>query len=66
MIFKTWKRVCTKVFSENDYWSYHIDDYVIDDSLKGEYHYVHTNGSSMVIPIFSENSFVMIEQIRRS
>jgi ADP-ribose pyrophosphatase len=64
MGYKKWDRISTIVFKQNDYWSYMIDEYLIDSSIKGSYHYVHTNGSSMIIPIFEDGSLLLIEQFR--
>jgi ADP-ribose pyrophosphatase len=64
MFYKKWDRISTSVFKQNDYWSYMIDEYIIDNSIKGNYHYVHTNGSSMIIPIFEDGTLLLIEQYR--
>lgn len=64
MRYKKWDRISTSVFKQNDYWSYLIDEYLIDNSIEGSYHYVHTNGSSMIIPIFEDGTLLLIEQYR--
>lgn len=62
-MLRKWKKISSKLFSENPYWSYYIDEYEIDEHFKGEYHYVHTKGSTMIIPML-EDKFILVEQYR--
>ena len=64
MSLKPWKKLSEKTFYKNDHWSYNIDEFVIGEGEKKEYHYVHTPGSSMVIPITNDNKIVMVKQYR--
>jgi len=61
---KIWKRLDTKVVHENKFWSYILDHYSIGENVKGEYHYVHTPGSTLIIPMVSRDTFIMIKQYR--
>jgi len=41
------------------------DTYVLPDELhKGDYYYVHSNGSTIVIPCLDEDHFVLVKQFR--
>ena len=48
----------------NSWWTYRRDHFEIPDSYTGEYHYVHTNGSSMVIPVTDEGKIILVNQFR--
>lgn len=61
---KTWERAQTREFAKNDFWEYRIDDFIIDGNIPGTYHYVHTPGSTMVIPVTDEKKILMIRQYR--
>jgi ADP-ribose pyrophosphatase len=61
---KIWKKLSSNIVFENKFWSYVLDHYSIGDDVKGEYHYVHTPGSTLVIPMLDKNHFVLIKQYR--
>ena len=61
---KIWKKLSSKVVFKNKFWSYVLDEYAIGDDIKGEYHYVHTPGSTLVIPMIDKDTFVLIKQYR--
>ncbi len=63
-MLKKWKKLSEKIFADNKFWTYKIDRFVIDDKFEGEYHYVQTRGSSMVIPVNSENKILLTKQYR--
>lgn len=56
--------VSTKIISQNPYWSYKLDKYVLPDLSEGDYHYVETPGSVMVIPKTNDDKFIMVKQFR--
>jgi ADP-ribose pyrophosphatase len=64
MSLKIWKKLSTKLIARNDYWSYFLDKFEIENQHNGEYHYVHTLGSTMVIPITSDNKIILTNQFR--
>ncbi len=64
MATKKWTKFSQKTIFTNDHWSYNLDNFVIENGAKGEYHYVHTNGSTMIIPITSENKIILVKQFR--
>jgi len=64
MKFRKWKTENTSVKFRNDYWSYYTDRFSIEGGPSGEYHYVHTWGSTIIIPVLPDNRFLLIEQYR--
>jgi len=52
-----------KLFS-NPYWDYYIDTYCLPDDSVGKYHFVHSRGSTIIIPLLNEFHFIMIGQYR--
>ncbi len=59
-----WKKISSVLFAKNKFWSYFIDEYSIGENYKGEYHYVHTPGSTLVIPIGNDGKILLIRQYR--
>jgi ADP-ribose pyrophosphatase len=49
---------------ENPYWQYGFDVYAKPDGSEGEYHYVHTPGSVMIVPRFPDDTFLLTKQYR--
>ena len=64
MSLKRWNRISERTVIKNDHWSYRLDEFVIEGGSRGEYHYVHTCGSSMVIPVTDSGSILMVNQFR--
>jgi len=64
MTFKKWTKHSQKTLFENSHWKYNLDKFSIDGVGEGEYHYVHTRGSTMVIPITDNNQIILIKQFR--
>jgi ADP-ribose pyrophosphatase len=54
----------TKSLYKNPYWEYRLDNYTLPDGKTGEYHYVHSNGSSMVVPVDENGRLVLVKQFR--
>ncbi|MFH0735408.1 MAG: NUDIX hydrolase [bacterium] len=63
-MLKKWEKISERTIIKNDHWSYNVDNFIIDKKFKGEYHYVHTLGSSMVIPLSPENKILLTKQFR--
>lgn len=63
-MLKRWKTVSSKVVHRNPWWTYTVDEFQIPEGISGEYNYVHTNGSSMIIPVTAEGTLVMVNQYR--
>lgn len=64
MSFKKWKTIDTSIHTDNGYWEYRIDRFSIDDSINGKYHYIHTGGSTMVVPVTDNGSLLLVNQHR--
>lgn len=64
MPLKRWNRISKKTVIKNDHWSYRLDEFEIEGGSRGEYHYVHTCGSSMVIPVTAGGKILMVNQFR--
>lgn len=64
MPLKLWKKLGSKTVIDNGYWCYNRDEFEIEDGHKGEYHYVHTLGSTMVIAAADNKRFILVKQYR--
>jgi len=64
MPLKPWKKLSEKIVYKNPYWTYKRDTFELPSGQPGEYHYVHTIGSSMVIPIVGDGTILMVNQVR--
>jgi len=64
MPLKPWKKLTESIVSKNPWWTYKRDEFELPSGKFGEYHYVHTNGSSMVVPIMSDGKVLMVKQYR--
>ncbi len=64
MPLKTWKKISESVLFRNPWWTYKRDRIRLPSGKQGEYHYVHTNGSSMVVPILEDGTVVLVNQYR--
>lgn len=64
MLLNKWKKISTEILSENPWWSYRADEYLLPDGKKGKYYYAHTFGSSFIVPVTPENKIIMVNQYR--
>lgn len=64
MKLKRWTQKSSKTVMRNSFWAYNVDEFSIENSVDGEYHYVHTPGSTMVIPQTAEGHFLLVRQYR--
>ena len=64
MDLKPWKKISDTVVTKNPWWTYKQDECLLPSGKKGEYHYVHTNGSSMIIPVMSDGKVLTVKQFR--
>jgi len=64
MNLRKWNKLGRKTLFKNDHWSYNIDNFAIEGGTDGEYHYVHTLGSTMVIPFLSIDEILLVNQFR--
>lgn len=64
MGLQRWKKLSEKVLFANKWWKYKQDDVLLPNGREGEYHYVFTNGASLVIPMLDDGNFVLVKQYR--
>jgi ADP-ribose pyrophosphatase len=64
MALQHWSRTSRSIKFTNPWWSYLLDMYALPSGKGGEYHYVHTNGSSMVIPVQGDGKILLVNQYR--
>lgn len=63
-MLKHWKKLSSEIVRENPWWTYMLDRFRIPGGIDGEYHYVHTPGSSMVIPVTDDGKIILVNQYR--
>jgi ADP-ribose pyrophosphatase len=64
MSLRSWKRISGSVIAQNAWWTYLKDEYELPSGQRGEYHFVHTNGASMVVPVTPEGKLLLVNQYR--
>ncbi|MCL4511250.1 MAG: NUDIX hydrolase [Bacteroidetes bacterium] len=64
MALKKLKTLDTKSIYKNPYWEYKLDSYTLPDGKVGEYHYVHTPGAVMVVPVADDGRLILVKQFR--
>jgi len=60
----TWKKLGGITVATNRWWTYRKDTYELPSGTKGEYHYVHTNGASLVVPVGAGGELHLVNQYR--
>lgn len=64
-MLKRWKTISSETKDVNPWWTYKLDEFEIPgENIRGEYYYVHTNGSSMVIPLTADGTIILVNQFR--
>ena len=64
MALVRWKRLSTEVLHENPFWRYRRDVFEREGGTTGQYFYVSTHGSVMIVPVLDDGRFVLVEQYR--
>jgi ADP-ribose pyrophosphatase len=64
MALSRWKQLTRMTLFENRWWKYWKDEFELPSGKKGEYHFVHTNGASMIVPVTPEGKFILVNQYR--
>ncbi len=59
-----WKKLITRELYRNPWWTYVFDTVLLPRGREGEYHYVRTGGSVVVIPVQDDGSLLMVNQYR--
>ncbi|MFW6276272.1 MAG: NUDIX domain-containing protein, partial [Bacteroidota bacterium] len=55
--------ISSRLVITNPYWDYKIDKYSYPAGGEGEYHYVHSKGATMVVPVLNDK-IIMVSQYR--
>jgi len=61
---KAFKPISKTVLFENPWWRYCRDEVELPSGKRGEFHYVLTNGSSMVVPQMDDGRLLLVRQYR--
>jgi ADP-ribose pyrophosphatase len=64
MTLQPWKKIAESDVFRNNWWTYRRDAIGLPSGKTGEYHYVHTNGSSMVVPLLPDGTLLLVNQYR--
>ena len=64
MALRRWTRLATETLFRNPWWEYRRDGFRLPDGEDGEYHYVHTPGSVMLLPRLGDGRFLLVRQYR--
>lgn len=64
MTNKPFSQISSKVLHSNPYWDLLYDEYILPDGSVGEYYYINSRGSTMVIPQLDNSNFLLINQFR--
>ncbi|MCX6779465.1 MAG: NUDIX hydrolase [Candidatus Magasanikbacteria bacterium] len=60
-----WKKIKTEIVHQNPWWIYRHDTFEIQGKIDpGEYYYVETPGSVMIVPIFNDGRICLIKTYR--
>ncbi|MDA3843788.1 MAG: NUDIX hydrolase [Candidatus Kapabacteria bacterium] len=57
-------KLSSKIIFENPYWKYRFDEYELPRGGQGEYHYVDSTGSTMIIPQINDDKYILCRQYR--
>jgi 8-oxo-dGTP pyrophosphatase MutT (NUDIX family) len=61
---KAYKPISKSVLYKNPWWRYCLDKVELPSGNIGDYHYMLTNGSSMVVPVESDGTLLLVRQYR--
>ncbi|TAL31078.1 MAG: NUDIX hydrolase [Spirochaetes bacterium] len=64
MALDRWKTLSTKLVIRNPWWSYILDTVRGAGGREGEYHFVRTPGSVIIVPVRDDGAIVMVRQYR--
>lgn len=64
MPLQKWNKVDEKTLAENPFWTYKLDNFKTESGKIGEYHYLHTLGSTLIIPVTVDNKIILVNQFR--
>ena len=64
MPLSPWKKIRQVFELGNPWWEYRKDEVLLPSGKTGEYHFVHTPGSSMIIPVLDDGNLLLVNQYR--
>ena len=64
MALKRWKQLRRVFEIRNPWWTYRKDEIIREDGMTGEYHAMHSRGSSMIVPLDDSGRILMVNQYR--
>jgi len=64
MPLRSWKTLSGSTVASNRWWTYRKDEYELPSGTRGEYHFVHTNGASLVVPVGPDGTLHLVNQYR--
>lgn len=64
MDFKPWKTLQTEVLHENPWTSFHHDRFEIPNGKQGDYYYMKTRGSVVIVPLLDDGRLVLHREYR--
>jgi ADP-ribose pyrophosphatase len=63
-MLKPYRPISKSILFSNPWWKYCLDRVELPSGKSGEYHYVLTNGSSMIIPVEANGMILLVRQYR--
>ena len=64
MALRPWTKLNQQDRAVNNWWTYRQDEFRLPNGQTGEYHYVHTEGASLVVPVLDDGSLILVRQYR--
>lgn len=61
---KKWQTLSRETVFTNPWYSFRHDRYVLPNGTPGDYHYIHTDGAVMVVPVHEDGSLALVKQYR--
>jgi len=64
MSLSKWRKLSQKELFKNPWWVYRQDTFMLPNGDVSDYFYVHTNGSSIIVPVQDDGTIIMVRQYR--
>jgi ADP-ribose pyrophosphatase len=61
---REWKRVRQEFELKNPWWTYRKDEVLLPSGKRGDYHFVHVKGSSLIVPVLGRGELILVNQYR--
>jgi ADP-ribose pyrophosphatase len=63
-MLERWKKLSSEDRFKNPWWTYRLDRFALPNGKEGEYHFVHTGGSVVIVPVREDGRILMNRQYR--